>query len=172
MIGPRDYVVQTHPCSEAIARANLESLGFQAYLPTVIEELRTGRLKHKRETAMVPLFPRYIFVRFDISNGTWRKIASAKGVQRLLGSDSEHPTPLPQGALLDLRARYAAGEFVRRVETYRISAGDNVTVTHGAFQGHSGICKVSRGDRIRVLLTRLWGAVEVELPSKMVAVRA
>lgn len=168
----RDYVVQTHPCCEAIASANLESRGFEVYLPTVIEEIRTGRLRQKRTTVTAPLFPRYLFVRFDVGIIGWRKITSTKGVQRIMGRDSEHPTPLPLLALDDLRARFDAGEFVKRIATYSISAGDQIRVTQGAFAGHSGVCTISRGDRIRVLLSKLSGAIKVDLPASQVAVTA
>lgn len=166
----RDYVVQTHPCAEVLAKANLEARGFEVYLPTVIEEIRTGRLREKRTTVMAPLFPRYLFVKLDLAIAAWRAIALVRGVQRVIGYDAEHPTALPEGALAELRDRYAAGEFVRRVATYAVSAGDSVTVTEGVLRGHSGVCTVSRGERVKVLFSRLSGAVEVDLPAKMVAV--
>lgn len=168
----RDYVVQTLPCFEAVAKANLEAKGFEVYLPTVVEEIRTGRLREKRTTVLAPLFPRYLFVRMDLHDRAWRVIASVRGVQRMLGSDGEHPTPLPVRALGDLRERFAAGEFVRRAAVSAVNAGDGVTITEGVFQGHSGICTVSRGERIKVLLSLLSGAVEVDLPAKLVAVGA
>lgn len=170
MIPTRDYVVQTLPCSEAIAKANLEAKGFQVYLPTVVEEIRTGRMREKRTTVLAPLFPRYLFVKMALLDGSWRKIASVRGVQRVLGYDSEHPTALPVGALDELQERYAAGEFVRRSATHTVNAGDAVTITEGAFRGHAGVCTVSRGERVKVLLSRLGGAFEMDMPAKLVAV--
>jgi transcriptional antiterminator RfaH len=164
-----DFVVQTHPCSEALAKGNLEAKGFVVYLPTVIEEIRSGRRREQRTTVMAPLFPGYLFVRLSLGDRDWSEIGSAGGVKRML-PNNEHPKPIPDGALDDLRARFDAGEFVRKVSNYRINAGDAVTVTEGAFQGHTGVCTVSRGERIKVMLARLWGALEVEMPVAMVVV--
>lgn len=167
-----DYVVQTLPCFEAVAKANLEARGFGVYLPTVIEEIRTGRMREKRATVMAPLFPRYLFVRLDLGDSAWRQIASVRGVQRILGNDPERPSPMPDGALGELQARYAAGEFVKRERSFTVSAGDVIMVNEGVFQGHSGVCTASRGERVKVLLSLLSGAVEVDLPAKLVAVGA
>lgn len=168
----RDYVIQTHPCHEALAKANLESRGFEVYLPTVIEEIRYGRMHEKRTTVMTPLFPGYLFVRLDLACEPWRAVGAVRGVKRMLGRDGEHPTPLPRGALDDLKARFLAGEFVRRVDTHEVSAGDRVTVTQGVFQGHTGVCTTSRGERIKVLLNLLSGAISVDLTAMSVAVSA
>lgn len=165
----RDYVVQTHPCFEAIAKGNLEAAGFEeVYLPTVIEEVRFGPRQERRSTVMVPLFPGYVFVPLDLGEQGWRRIAKVRGVKRLLGRDSEHPTPLPIGALDDLRGRFLAGEFVKRSQTFQLSAGDQVTVVQGAFEGLRGVCMVSRGDRVRVLLSLLGGTVPVNMTTQMV----
>lgn len=166
----RDYVVQTHPCAEVIAKANLEAKGFRAFLPTVIEEIRTGPRRERRSTVMAPLFPRYMFLALDLADDAWKIVSGVRGVQRILGVDGNRPTPLPEGALSELQARYAAGEFVRRVATYAVSAGDRVTVGQGVFAGHSGVCTVSRGERVKVLLSLLGGAVEVSMTPEMVAV--
>lgn len=164
----RDYVIQTQPCFEAIAKGNLEAKGFEVYLPTVIEEIRHGRGQMKRSSVMVPLFPGYVFVRMDLAESGWRRIASVRGVKRLLGRDSEHPTALPENALHELRERFLAGEFVRLVQVHTINAGDSVNVIHGAFEGHRGVCLMSRGERVRVLLDLLGGAVPVNMTAAMV----
>ena len=164
----RDYVVQTHPCSEVIAKVSLEARGFEIFLPTVCEEIRTGRMRERRTSTIAPLFPGYLFVRMDLNMFELSQVKSAKGVKCILGVDSSRPTPLPLGAVADLQARYQAGEFAKRVSTYRVSAGDRLTVTSGAFQGFSGVCRESRSDRIKALLSTLWGAIAVDLPSNFV----
>lgn len=164
----RDYVVQTHPCSEMIAKISLEARGFDVFLPTIYEEIRVGRNREKRLSTIAPLFPGYLFVAFDTDDDGWFQISSTKGVRCLLGRDGLHPTPLPTGAVIELQARYAAGEFVRRPQGPNINAGDRFTVTAGPFLGFSGVCKVSGQERIEVLLSTLWGAIKTELPSNFV----
>ncbi len=168
----RDYVVQTHPCAEVLARANLEAEGFAVFLPTVVYEGRTGPLRQKRYTTIEPLFPGYLFVTVDLTVDPWREITKQRGVRCILGQDVEHPKALPPGVLAELQQRYAAGEFVKRGQVNEIRAGDRVLVASGPFAGHSGTCTDSRRDRIKVMLSKLWGAVEVEMSPVMVAVNA
>lgn len=160
----RDYVVQTRPCHEMIAKVSLEAKGFVVFLPTVREEIRTGRRREHRTSTIAPLFPGYLFVSIDLADRNWRVISGAKGVRGILGENVEHPTALPIGAMADLVTRYEAGEFVKGTPTYRISAGDRLRLTDGPFAGHVGICVVSRAERIQVLLSSLWGAIKVNVP--------
>lgn len=168
----RDYVVQTKPCHEVIAKVSLEAKGFVTFLPTVREEIRTGRLREKRTSTIAPLFPGYLFVSIDLADQTWRPITGAKGVRGILGRDVEHPTALPIGVLGELITRYEAGEFNRGATVMRISAGDIVNISSGPFAGHSGICITSRAERIQVLLSSLWGAIKINVPIEAAMVHA
>src|SRR5215813_8236501 len=61
--GPRWFVVYTLARCEDRARLGLEAKGFECFLPTLIRELRHAR---RAVIAKRPLFPRYLFCRFDI----------------------------------------------------------------------------------------------------------
>lgn len=163
------YVVQTKPCCEAMAHDSIQAMGFDAYLPTVRVEVRT---RQKRFTVLEPLFPSYLFVSLDLGAEPWRKVASAKGVQRILGADGEHPTAVPDGALEQLKARFAAGEFIRGVQAPRVDVDDEVVIESGPFEGQIGKCIESRGERVKILLNLLGGEARVNLSSEIVARRA
>jgi hypothetical protein len=62
----RWYVVQTQPQSESRAELNLRRQGFTTYLPRY---MRTRRHSRKVEMVARPLFPRYLFVGFDLAGG-------------------------------------------------------------------------------------------------------
>ena len=64
----RWYVVHTQANGEERARANLERQGFEVYLPRYLKHRR-----HARRTGPVrrPLFPCYLFVRFDRARTPW-----------------------------------------------------------------------------------------------------
>ena len=59
----RWYVAQTHAQAEAKALLNLARQGFQSYLPQYVKRRRHAR---RVEWVKAPLFPRYLFVRFDL----------------------------------------------------------------------------------------------------------
>jgi hypothetical protein len=103
----KHYVVRTKPCHEAIARANLTALGFEAYVPTVREDIRT---RFTRTTTLAPMFPGYIFVSLDAR----RCRAGARPRMRRAWSSCcpgpTHPTPVPERAMQWVRESEAAGE--------------------------------------------------------------
>jgi transcription antitermination factor NusG len=67
----RWYVVHSHAQAEASALWHLTNQGFLCFLPRV-PQFRS----HARQTRLmrVPLFPRYLFVRLDLSETRWRAI--------------------------------------------------------------------------------------------------
>lgn len=165
----KHYVVRTKPCHEAIARANLIALGFEAYVPTVREDIRT---RYTRTTTLAPMFPGYIFVSLDLANARWRSAAHAKGVIELLPR-SDHPTPVPERAMQWVRESEAQENAKRAAgPAAHVAAGDAVVMTRGSFEGHSGICQGSRGERVKVLLMIMGVASVVDLPAESVARRA
>jgi transcriptional antiterminator RfaH len=161
----RHYVVKTKPCHEAIARANLVALGFEAYVPTVREEIRA---RAKRFTVLAPMFPGYIFVRLDRADANWGRAAHAKGVVELLPR-SDSPTPVPERAMQWVRDIEAAENAKRAAgPASHVAAGDEVVMLTGAFEGRSAICQASRGERVRVLLTIMGVAAEVTVAAESV----
>ena len=68
---PRWYVVQTQVHAENRAAANLLRQGYEVYLPRYLKRRRHAR---RVETVPMPLFPRYLFVAFDVMTARWRSI--------------------------------------------------------------------------------------------------
>lgn len=96
------YLAQLKPHGLARARANLERQGFAPFSPYRHRVKRIGsRLKEVRD----PLFPVYLFVRFDPRTTQWRKINSTYGVSRLEALRPNTPTPVPEGFVDALLAR-------------------------------------------------------------------
>lgn len=163
----RHYVVRTKPCHEAIARANLQVIGFDAYVPTVREDVRS---RTTRTTILAPMFPGYIFVALDMSDRNWRSAAHAKGVVDLL-PHSDHPTAVPEAAMVWVREVEAAENLKKNAKHGpNIDVGDCVQVSGGSWEGYNGEIRGinSRGDRVRVLLTILGAAREVEVAADRV----
>jgi len=85
------FLAQLKPNSVKIAERNLKRQGFRTFLP--VEEV-TKRAKSKFVTAERPMFPGYIFVSFDVTQGGWRAINSTNGITRLV-SFGKDPAPVP-----------------------------------------------------------------------------
>ena len=95
------YVVNTQPNGEERARLNLERQGFDVYLPRYLKHRRHAR---RIERVRRPLFPRYLFVRFDPDTAQWRSINGTFGVAHLV-SHGNQPVPVPDNIVDAIQAR-------------------------------------------------------------------
>jgi transcriptional antiterminator RfaH len=65
----RWYVVHTQARQEARAQVNLRRQGFEAWLPVIRRARRDAR---RVDSTLASLFPRYLFVRLDLTSQPWR----------------------------------------------------------------------------------------------------
>ena len=59
------YVVQVHAHAETKAQMHLTRQGFETYVPRYLKRRRHAR---RTDTVAAPLYPAYLFVRFDPSD--------------------------------------------------------------------------------------------------------
>ena len=146
------YVVHTHARGEAKATDNLCRQGYEVYLPLTRRWRRHAR---RREAVLRPLFPRYLFVGFDVALVRWRSIFSTLGVSSLL-CHGELPIKVPPLVIDQIRAAEKVGAFDETDGLGKLQPGDLVRVLHGPFAEIIGRLqsKVS-ADRVRVLLELL-----------------
>lgn len=162
------YVVHTQPMAEQRALANLVRQGYEAYLP-----LYRRRRSHARRVELVqrPLFPRYLFVRFDPKVDHWRSILGTFGVSGLVRI-GDVPIPVPSGIVEDLRANQAARSFDDEIAPARkLAVGERIRVLAGPFSDLVGKFQaLADSERVIVLLEMLGREVRVRLPDRAVAV--
>ena len=161
-IGPAWYAIQCQPHGEARAVLNLARQGFEAYFPRY---LKTRRHARQMRTVVAPFFPRYLFVRLDLTTQRWRSVNGTFGVSGLVGP-SDCPSRVPEGIIDALRAREDEKGFISVTHpAERWKAGDPVRITgKNAFHGCSGLFEgLNDEDRVRVLLDLLGRKVRVTL---------
>lgn len=142
---PRWYVVQTYWKQERSVAERIENLGFSCYLPEHVPEWRALR----GETLdRQPLFPKYLFVQFDIDVDPWRRIHHTTGVSHLLGASPEFPTPIPDEVVDSLLARPEIPSFIRPPDL----TGETLRVEGGPWHAFEGVCSWSKDRRVAVLL--------------------
>lgn len=179
------YVVQACGRSDAAVGNSLSNLGFEVYCPRVLELRRLGQrqmsAKQRRagieisRPALVPMFPRYLFVRFDM--GSWHELVGI-GIRGLL-CERGLPVPVPVSAIdhirLIERGGTASNERLRVV--YRI--GQEVRINSGPFREFHAVMQtaldlpldaVDPATRVRVLLNLFGGPSVVELDNWQVEV--
>jgi len=162
----RWFCASVGPGREGLARDRLEGLGFGAFLPVV-----TRRVRHARQTwiAARPLFPRYLFLRFDARRDAWKRAYTLGLGVRIFGASPERPTPLPAGLVEGWIAEGFDRPIGRDLAPDLIAAGAEVRLTDGPFCDSLGVCLWDDGRRVRVLLSLLGRQVQAEVARERVA---
>ncbi len=160
----RWYVVHTQPRAEEKACWHLANQGFECFLPRV-----AGIKRHARRVrpVLAPLFPRYLFARFDLDATRWRAINGTRGVVGLLTSGA-HPLAVPPGAVESLLVKSDSRGTVPLAAIGVFTKGHNVRIKSGTFAGQTGLITeiLPEGrDRVRILLTLLGAQTELQVPS-------
>jgi transcriptional antiterminator RfaH len=138
---------------------NLERQAFRSLCPRFRKLRRHAR---RTDTVLAPLFPGYVFVRFDVAVDQWRAINGTIGVKRLICSDGGKPQAMPDGAMAHLLSRCSNGIVGQLLDAVR--EGETVRVIKGPFADR--LAKIEAMDtrgRVRVLLDMLGGAAPVRL---------
>ena len=151
------YVVHCRVNAEQRAEINLERQDYEVWLPMYHKTRRHAR---RVETVLRPLFPRYLFVRLDLSSQLWRPILSTFGVHTIV-STAEGPLAIDDEIVAALRAR-ADAEGVFEIARSVINPGDQVRVQGGPMADLEGIFQVELdSDRVLILLKLMGREVQI-----------
>lgn len=113
---PRWFCVRTEYGAEtqvdvAIRTAGFETLYPKMWIPPVAaRRTESGRAIPATSERIVALLTSYTFVRFNIANPSWRRIATMPGVSCILSSSPERPIPIPDVEIANLRGTLAPND--------------------------------------------------------------
>ncbi len=176
------YCVRARYGGDITADIAIRRAGFTLFTPslwkpgTPARRDRHGALRPARPERIVPLFPRYLFVRFRRVADTWRPIWELPGVECILSTAPETPTPVPDGAIDLIRGLCAPNGCVYPdnermldgpapvIRMPPIAPGTRTRLTAGPMADLAGICTWSDGKRVRLLLEIMGRAVSVTVP--------
>ena len=154
------YVIHTKPRQEKRALKNLLGQGYDCYLPELHrEKLYAGVIQINSE----PLFPRYLFIRLDSSQGgkSWAPIRSTLGVSRLVTFGAE-PARVDT-ELIDLLRQHTEALQVSPEKIHKV--GDLVTIVAGPFAGLEAVYEMDDGEsRAMVLIELLSRPTRIKVP--------
>jgi transcriptional antiterminator RfaH len=157
--GARWYVAETLPRKEALAMEHLRRQAFQGFCPR-FRKLRSHA--RKREQVLVPLFPNYVFIRYDAARQPWRSINGTIGVRQLIGSERNRPEAMPGAAMQYILSRCDDGLVTRLVDEPR--TGQAVRILSGPFADSlASIEALDDRGRVSVLLDILGRRMSVRM---------
>lgn len=155
------YAVRTQPKQEGRASSNLSAWGVETLLPR-IKDCRYNEFSGAPLYTVKPLFPRYVFARFQPSV-MLHKIRFTRGVHSVV-SFGGRPVCVDDEVVSVIKARMEEDGIVRMVEQF--SPGDQVLIKEGPFKNFVGIFErsISASDRVMIMLNMITyqGRVSVE----------
>lgn len=170
-------VAHTAEGMEASTARRLRKLGYEVYLPRLIEMRKNYRSHRGKRRVLVPLFLEYVFVKINLMSKRWSEIGRTIGVEGLLLA-GDVPGKLPDEFIEILARRYREeyGDDEKPDGAVRHAkkpvVGASVQITDGPFKFFdatvSNLDKFDSQARIGVLLSLLGGTVPLELDADSV----
>ena len=148
----RWYVIYTKTNEEDRAERNLAAWGLETFYPR-IRRKQLNEFSGKVIYFPRPLFPRYIFGRFNAET-LLHKVSNSRGVQKVLSIDYA-PVSVDDEIVGLIQSRVDEDGFVSMDEPFR--CGDAVRIKDGSLKGLNGIFDRTMKDknRVKIFLTAI-----------------
>ena len=154
------FILQFKPNSHHQAKKNLTRQGFEVFLP--LHDTTSRKLSRFINTSK-PLFPGYMFIKFDRAESDWHKVNNTYGVSRLLTFNSILKS-IPTKFVDSLMKRYDSSGKLIPIE--KLKNGDQVTVLKGPFANFiATVEKYEDDQRIWVLMDLMGRETKIQTPS-------
>ena len=154
------FILQFKSNSHHLATKNLNRQGFETFLP--LHETTSRRLSRFINTSK-PLFPGYMFIRFDKEESEWHKINSTYGVSRIITFNSILKS-IPTIFVDHLMKRYDLSGKLLPIQ--KLKKGDQVTVLKGPFANFiATVEKYEADQRIWILMDLMGRKTKIQTPS-------
>jgi len=149
---PSWFAIYTNGKQEVRAFHNLQAWGLESFNP-MVKEYRRNQFTGIASFVSRPLFPRYIFSRFN-ARTLLHKVTFTRGVQRVVSFDGK-PTPVDDEVIAFLKVRVGDDGFINLRSP--LKAGDKVRISEGPWKALEGVVErdVKASERVMLLLTAI-----------------
>ena len=161
----RWYLIYSHFNQEDKAVKNLSNQDFECV------SFKTSTYKSGKKNISL-LFPRYIFVCFDIKKDNWQKIIYTRGVKNLISSNLT-PIPIPCKIIDNIKSLQNNSEFINPFDIFPLYQGKKIRIINGPFKGRKcSFLKMNSKDRVLVLLSFLGKTLKILIPNEYLDIAA
>lgn len=159
------YAIHTRPKEEDRAEMNLRAWGIATLAPK-IKESRYNQFTGKPTYFTKPLFPRYLFARFNAET-LLHQVCYTRGVHSVV-SFNNRPLEVDDEAITLIQSRTDKDSFVRMESEPR--PGDEVTINNGSLKGLNGIFdrRTKGTDRVSIFLQAVSYQAHVTIDKSLV----
>jgi transcriptional antiterminator RfaH len=159
------YAIRTKPRQEERAELNLRTLDLETFAPKIRERRFAPVVKRPLEIVK-PLFPGYIFARFNAST-LLHKVWFTRGVDKVVNF-GHTPAIVADEIIALIRSRMESEGFVK-IEP-EIAAGDKVRIKGGPLNNFVGVFakNASAAKRIKLLLSAVNYQCQIEIDRDLI----
>ena len=157
------YILSIKPKQEQSVIKNLNIMGVVSYLPLYKKK---KKVKKEKTDVIVPLFPGYLFCRFDFDDH-YQKIRYTRGVKKVLGN-KQSLWIIDEDKVEDIRKREEDGLVIMKKVEEDFKPGMQIIVDEGDFDGWEGIFHEDLPDEKRavILLTNVNFTTKLTIPKE------
>ena len=154
------FILQFKSNSHHQATRNLTQQGFETFLP--LHDTTSRKLSRFINTSK-PLFPGYMFIRFNRAESEWNKINNTYGVSRLITFNSNLKS-IPTSFVDSLMKRYDSSGKLLPMQ--KLKKGDQVKILKGPFANFiATVEKYEADQRIWILIDLMGRKTKTQTPS-------
>jgi transcription antitermination factor NusG len=155
------YALQVKPRFEKVVETQLQYKGYEVLLPV---HTSTRKWSDRTKSISLPIFPSYVFCRFDINARL--PILITPGVNSVVGA-GKLPIAIDDTEIQSLCQLVKSG--LRPEPSPYIREGEPVRIENGPLEGLTGIVvRTSGHDRLILSVTLLQRSVAVEVDSRWI----
>lgn len=157
------FAIHTKPRQESLAQQSLDREGVETYYPKL---KRRRTIRRVRRWVIGPLFPGYIFARFDFSK-QHRLVRYATGVSNIVSFGGK--PVIVDDQIIALIREHATADVIELPPT-PLRPGEVVEIQAGPLQGLQGIFEreLSDKERVVILLDTLARGARVEIARELI----
>lgn len=157
------YILQFKPNAHHLTVKNLNQQGYETFLPL---SKSSSRKTSRFINSVRPLFPGYMFIKFDKEINGWHKINNTYGVSRLITFNSALK-PIPSIIIDNLMKRCnLSGELV---SIDQLKHGDQVKVSNGPFANFiATVEKYESDQRVWILMELMGRKTKIQAPQNKI----
>jgi transcription antitermination factor NusG len=150
------YALSVRTRFEKLVDTHLQGRGYETFLPTYLERRKWS---DRTKSLVIPLFPGYIFCRFDINSRV--PILMTSGVNFVVGA-GRTPVAVDESEIANLRQAVGSGKPILRCPYKEV--GETVEIEQGPLRGIRGtIVRIENVDRLVLSVSLLMRSVAVEI---------
>ena len=146
------YVVHTKVNKEFVSEKNLQRQGVRTYLPKYKKIVSHAR---KKNIVTKPLFPRYMFIKFNLNTHNWSFINNTFGVSKII-TMNDTPVKISEKFISNIKSNEDIEGLVNTIALSSKNIGEEVEILDGIFKGYIGVFQgLTKDNRANILLNLL-----------------